>query len=205
MSLFRRRLMMQGKENYTYENAAYIYNASTAYIDTGFTPNQDTRVVLDFSISGHTSISGGGNFATIFGSGNRNSNNAYIVFLNISSGHACQPQYRGDYQSNNGSLTYGTRYTIDFNKNVFRCRANHTFTYNTFTCPTTLCLCNIKSRTFHRAQCTIYSCKIYDNDILVRDFVPKLRSDGKYGLWDNVEGKFYLSPNDVLFEGSLTE
>lgn len=38
----------------------------------------------------------------------------------------------------------------------------------------------------------IYYCKIYDNNTLVRDFIPAKRvSDGKCGLWDKVNLKFY--------------
>ena len=112
----------------------------------------------------------------------------------------CQPQYRGTYQSNNGTLTYGTKYTIDFNKNVFSCRNSYTFSYSTFTSPNTLCLCYIKGRTFHRGKCKIFSCKIYDNGTLVRDYIPK-KLGTTYGLWDDVGGVFYTSPNNVAFSG----
>ena len=41
---------------------------------------------------------------------------------------------------------------------------------------------------------------IYDNGIKVRDFIPcKRNSDNVYGLYDQVEGKFYSSPNNASF------
>lgn len=50
----------------------------------------------------------------------------------------------------------------------------------------------------------IYSCKIYENNTLVRDFIPVLQvSTRRYGLWDKVEGKFYVSPNGTPFSGKL--
>lgn len=40
----------------------------------------------------------------------------------------------------------------------------------------------------------MYYCKIYDNDILVRDFIPAIRdSDGKAGLYDLVTNQFYTN------------
>ena len=52
----------------------------------------------------------------------------------------------------------------------------------------------------------MYSFQIYDNDVLVRDFVAaKKNSDGSVGLYDNVNNEFYLSPNGASFVGSTTE
>jgi hypothetical protein len=48
----------------------------------------------------------------------------------------------------------------------------------------------------------IYYCKIYEGDVLVRDFVPHYQ-DGKWGMLDKVENKFYTSPNRELFDGYI--
>ena len=51
------------------------------------------------------------------------------------------------------------------------------------------------------AQYKFYSCKIYDNDTLVRDFIPAKRiSDSKCGLWDKVNLKFYTDENGGNFK-----
>lgn len=48
----------------------------------------------------------------------------------------------------------------------------------------------------------IYYLKIYNNGILVRDFIPvRRKSDGKIGMLDKVESKFYTSPNGAKFIG----
>lgn len=42
--------------------------------------------------------------------------------------------------------------------------------------------------------------QIYKNDVLVRDYVAaKRKKDGKVGLFDKVENKFYTSPNGTEF------
>ena len=47
---------------------------------------------------------------------------------------------------------------------------------------------------------SLYSFKIYENDVLVRDFKP-CTYNGVAGLWDMVESKFYDNSNSV---GTLT-
>jgi hypothetical protein len=50
------------------------------------------------------------------------------------------------------------------------------------------------------AAMKLYRFTMYDNDICVRDFIPcKRNKDGAAGLFDNVTGEFYLSPNNVAF------
>lgn len=47
---------------------------------------------------------------------------------------------------------------------------------------------------------SLYSFKIYENDVLVRDFKP-CTYNGVAGLWDTVESKFYCNSNNI---GTLT-
>jgi hypothetical protein len=47
----------------------------------------------------------------------------------------------------------------------------------------------------------IYSCKIWDNDVLVRDFKPCIDKNGIYCLYDLVERKFYYSQGTQNFRG----
>ena len=51
------------------------------------------------------------------------------------------------------------------------------------------------SRTFWLPQwgqgIKLYSCQIYDNGTLVRDFIPCQTTDGTIGLWDDVNSVFY--------------
>ena len=45
--------------------------------------------------------------------------------------------------------------------------------------------------TYDNATMKLYSCQIYDNDTLVRDYVPCQKPDGTVGLWDDVNSVFY--------------
>lgn len=51
------------------------------------------------------------------------------------------------------------------------------------------------------ASAILYYCKIWEDDVLVRDFVPCYRkSDDAVGLLDKVENKFYENAGSVAFE-----
>ena len=41
------------------------------------------------------------------------------------------------------------------------------------------------------AKMNLYTCKIYDNDKIVRNYIPCVNPSGKAGLFDLVESKFY--------------
>ena len=44
--------------------------------------------------------------------------------------------------------------------------------------------------------------QIYDNDILVRDFVPCINAEGEYGLYDFVNSQFYGNVGTGSFTGA---
>jgi hypothetical protein len=44
----------------------------------------------------------------------------------------------------------------------------------------------------------VYTLKLYDNNTLVRDFVPA-QYNGQYGMWDLVEDKFYPNKGTGTF------
>ena len=56
-----------------------------------------------------------------------------------------------------------------------------------------LYLFDVNGYTFDNFIGRIYSCKIYDNDVLVRDFIPVLDSNDTPCMFDKVEGKFYYN------------
>lgn len=51
-----------------------------------------------------------------------------------------------------------------------------------------------------KSSIKLYSCQIYDNNILVRNYVPA-KQNGVYGLWDKKGKKFYSSASNTQFIG----
>lgn len=165
-----------------------IVNTAGQYIDTGFFPDGDTRMVLDFEILTVPSSS-----KTIIGSREDTKTNTFILVL------ASGTNFRDDYNKTQKSISgvsVAGRHLYDKNKNVTTIdgvTVNHTkATFSTGYSAyifTTNDAGSVHSTTgVHMA---VYSCQIYDNGTLVRDFVPWVTADGEAGLKDKLSGVFY--------------
>lgn len=180
-----------------YTKLEYIQSSGTQYIDTGFKPNQNTSIICDFQI---VSTSG---WNTVFGSWTR-SGNTYVrafTFLVNSDG-----QFRDSYGSIHTllptSLARNERYVVNKQKNVCTVGGETvTATTSTFSCSYNLYLFsgNTGGSASEQSAAKIYSCKIYDNGTLVRDFIPCKNASGTVGLWDDVNSKFYSNAGTGTF------
>lgn len=64
-------------------------------------------------------------------------------------------------------------------------------------------LCTPPATTLY-CQARIYMCKMYTDDVLVRDFIPVYNTQtSEYGMWDKVNQEFYGSANGSKFTGVL--
>lgn len=168
-----------------YTQLEYIQSNGSQYIDTGFTPNQDTRVVVDFQFI---------ELSARFLFGTRRTVSAGGFTFNISSDGRWATAY-----GNTGNIFIGTanteRHIVDKNKNLlyFDGILEETLKQNEFTSPQSLAIfaCNTPSSGYaNKAKAKIYSFKIYDNDVLARDYIPCTNPSGKMGLYDIVNQEF---------------
>lgn len=171
-----------------YSWLSYIYSTGTQYINTGFTPNQETRVVMEYDLDA-TAPNGG--WTTLFSSRN-NGTNCFSMFSPSSFAYA-HNQYASE--TINQTFNLSGRHIVDKNKNQTFIDGNFigAHTYTTFTGDVQLRLFNDnqpKGGANHNAVGKIYSCKIYNNGTLVRDFAP-CNYGGSIGLWDKVNNAFY--------------
>ena len=176
-----------------YTQVERLKSTGVQYINVGFKPNQDTRIVLDVNsplVSGPV---------WLFGARTAVDRKTYN-FL-------CQgSKYRSDYNDNSStSLTINPsgRFTIDKDKNVTKINGStaSTITYGAFQCEYNLFLFsnNNAGAANSGASISIYSCKIYDNGVLVRDMVPARNSSGTLGMYDLVGGTFYTNAGSGTF------
>lgn len=94
--------------------------------------------------------------------------------------------------------------TIDKNKNILT-GYGQTITNTTSTgkeCSYSLFLlaCNDMGTAKYYLKSILYSCKIYDNDTLVRNFIPAKNSSNVVGLYDTINNKFYENAMTSTFE-----
>lgn len=175
-----------------YTRLEYIESTGTQYIDTGFKPNQDSRVVMEavcpldgnnyFLFGARTNITNNDSASKTFGF------NAY------------QTTYRSHYYNGwmdfDSSINFIGKFKIDKNKNVATIGyGSTTHSYINFSCDYSLYLfaANTAGTAGTFGKFKLYSCQIYDNGTLVRDYIPALRSDGIAGLYDAVSDTFIPS------------
>ena len=174
-----------------YTKLEYIESSGTQYIDTGVSsfPAQNTRVILDVDW-----LSGLGCY---FGC-----STSYM--WNV---EAFQPTkiYSG-YMNKSSKADISTvigRYIVDKNgtyTNVNGVHISHPSEGVTIPASIYLLACNVSSGVSNIADAArIYSCKIYSNSALIRQFVPCKNSSGEVGLYDEVNDVFYGNAGTGVF------
>ena len=178
-----------------YTEVDYIESSGTQYVNTGFKPTSNTKYELDIdSINSNDT-------AYIIGTidGNSNRNNIYLT----SNGYF-SAGYGSAYQSTTIKFQANTKYNIKLDKNLFYIDnvLAYSFTEETFNNTVTSYLfARNNGGTIDRlTSMKLYSCKIYDNNIIVRNFIPCYRnSDNEIGLYDLVNNVFYTNAGTGTF------
>ena len=169
-----------------YKRLEYIESSGTQYIDEGFKPNQDTRVVCDVDWAPTSPAS------WLFGCRTSNTVETYN-FLTYPN------KYRSDYNATtSGAETSSTpsgRFIIDKDKNITKIDGVvvNTLTYASFQCKYNMYLfaTNHAGSVAGNTSAKLHSRQVYDNGTLVRDYIPCQTTSGEIGLWDDVNSVFY--------------
>ena len=176
----------------------YIESSGTQYVDSGFKPNNNSRVVLDFEpTASYSSIVG------IFGIRDTKSGTAANMFVFWNNG---ANTFRTDYFGTQKTMTVSTllaRQTVDKDKNVTTIGSvSVSNTVSTGQCSNNLYLfCTNNAGTAqYFAKLKLYSCQIYDNGTIIRDYIPAKLSDGTVGLYDKLNGLLYINAGTGAFE-----
>ena len=201
----RRRLMMLKKsggglpEGYTAVD--YLQSTGGQWINTEITPSQDTKVIIKFMVNewGYSSLIGG--------RADANSNEQFTTYFDADFGGRFL--FRMDGMSS--AITY-TGFKI---KTIYTAELSGTkmeFTLEDGTIPFTsgvtisdfssavsMLLFKAKNVSGSGLYGKVYSCKIYHQDSLVRDFQPCLDADGKPCMFDFVSRKPFYNKGSGSF------
>lgn len=175
-----------------YTKLSYIEANGTQWINTGFKPNQNTRVVF----SGYNCSASSG---WIYGAWQNQTQNQFCC--------SALGTYSFRYGQVGVSLsTLGVgAVEIDQNKNTYNMNGvSGSFTTQIFSSAYTMYLFRINAAgtaSSGNFAGRVYFCQIYDNGTLVRDFVPCINPSGAYGLYDRINDKFYGNAGSGAFTG----
>ena len=188
-----------------YKAVEYAHSSGEQFVDTGFCPNEKTRADIRFLM--HSS----GDYSSPFGARNDNADQ-FFVSGNHSAGYyfsrhgtgatdlAGKDGYAGPGALVNKPAVIGY-HKFSLNQNVFSLdEYSYSFSASaTFTCPYSAYVfaSHGTGGIQHPAAMELYSLKIWDDGVLVRDFVPCVKIEGnvrKVGFYDlssNASKRFY--------------
>lgn len=176
-----------------YTQVEYIQSSGTQYIDTGFIANHNTRVIMDFEVTGSAS-----ELHTMFGTRVSATERAYAFLWN----KTLFRSYYNDIYDHEWRIDLAGRRIVDKNKETTTFDGQtYSFEEKSFTTPASLKLMasdNNGTIEWYMVG-RVYSCQIYDNDVLVRDYVPCANASGTAGLYDLVNDKFYGNAGSGTF------
>ena len=183
-----------------YETLNYIASTGTQYIDLDLKPTSNTRVECDVQVYEWSS------FATIFGCRNASSQTASQAYsINVPDANTFRSDYFGDSKSVSVN-SHLNRVEIIKNKNVVSItgdnenasiiNANTTgeSTYNLYL----FAMNNVGSASLF-VKARLYSCKVYEGDMLIRDLVPSKDANGTIGLYDKITNIFFTNKGTGIF------
>lgn len=178
-----------------YEQMAYVqtHASSNQYIDTGITPTNKTKIYIDYSFI-HSSSNN--NYRYIF-----DDNNVHKFSLNgVSNGL--------NFQGLTTEFTFSgiswARHTLELDEDgIVWDGVEYPATNEekeTWTSSAHLWLFGGKYSSTNRLSASrIYRCRLYDDGVLVRNYIPcKRLSDGTLGLYDIVNDAFYTTASGIM-------
>ena len=180
----------------------YIESTGTQYIDTGFKPTQETRVIMDAQM---TTINPT-DHEWFYGARQASSVSAFGFFWNYSA-QKFGATYGNQQRDISSDVNKNDRIIINQDQNLLTFNdVSYEFSDNNFSCPVSLPLLarNTNGTINSFTSAKLYSCQIYDDGVLVRNFVPCQNPSGNVGLYDSVHNQFYGNSGTGAFIAAPT-
>ena len=178
-----------------YDIMEYARSSTETYIDTEFTPDQDSRVTMEMQKPDNTASAPQYIFCSRYSAMPEYGIMRQTTASRWRDGYAKERVFLA---SNETGASITQRMIIDKNKNVtYIGHGTVSHTYANFTTPNTMalygCFENGDGSIDYDINMDLYWCRIYDNGILVRNYYPaKRKSDNAVGLYDFVNNAFVL-------------
>ena len=177
-----------------YAQLAYIKSSGAQYIDTGVAAAKDLKVeaIMDVDESSAWIMILGDYTSSKYFSWWANGNLAYAYFgskngtLTFSAG---KHTYIADGPNNKWGID-GTSITLEPASSDFSGTGGTLYLFSVH-----------NGGSYTSASAKLYSCKIYKNGTLIRDFVPCRNASGTLGLYDLTNNRFYGNAGSGDFEG----
>lgn len=180
-----------------YTQLEYIAASGTQYIDTGYKPNSSTKLTATLQF---VSSSSGNKFC--FGARTSNSVGRFSLGYSFGSSGSWFFGYNTTVPNVTSAVSPTGKTSVIIDKNVCTVGGySATASQSTFSCAQNLVLFadNEGGTIGQNGSIKLYDCSIYDNGVLIRNFIPARNSSGTLGLYDTVNGAFYTNAGSGTF------
>ena len=160
-----------------YTHLEYIQSSGTQYINTGFIPNSNSRIVVKALLNTAHSIYGVNQSGANFNMTGSTGNGGVMYYYWGNGGASAQTNY------------FNQVHTFEQDKNICRVDGNlyHTYTASSWAATVPVFLFGRNNGSLNDSgTARIYSCQLYDNGQLVRNFIPCKNASGTIGMYDTV-------------------
>lgn len=172
----------------------YIMSTGTQYISTGFIPDSNTRVEMVIAMMNNVS---GHLFGSLY-TNDKEKQEDPDTYTYYSVAYDKGVFTMGYNQDNSKTINIGSslnRMTVDINKNQLTVNGQSVqYDASEFKLKNNMALLTYSKDGYFQTSglsAILYSCKIWDDDVLIRDYIPYQNKNGDNGLWDKVHSVFY--------------
>lgn len=179
------------EEELPYTELEYIESNGTQYINTGINPTSNLIIKAKFLITDTPS-----NFYALYGSRNSGDSLAYWVFLNYTDGKiVLRYKTRTNTAVEEVNAVSGIHFLEQNNNKITIDGYSAVADTNTIesTYPIYLFANNNVNSPQYQSHMRFYYFQIYDNDTLVRDFIPAKDKNNVVCLYDSVSDTFFYN------------
>lgn len=174
-----------------FKRLEYIQSSGSEYINTAFKPNNNTKLVAELQFVSAPSTTSN---SFLLGARSSSSSGRFSLFYGGSANGGWGFGYNTTLNAVTTTVDPTSKTTAVINKNVCTVGGQSVTasatTFNT-TQNLTLFAENNSGTVGQGSAIKLYSCQIYENGTLVRDFIPCQNASGAVGLWDAVNAVFY--------------
>lgn len=167
-----------------FKRLEFIQSSGTQYVDTGFIPSVSPRIDIDMTVLDNSDVD-------VLGTATATSPCWILNFDTDNGGSIFYRYYSSSYKSyifaSNSLVGRRAKYSVGQTVEIdgTTCITMSAYDFSSFTQTVRL----FGGRTF--APVRLYSCRIYNGNILVQDFIPCQNASGEVGLWDALNEVFY--------------
>lgn len=176
-----------------YQQVEYIESNGTQWISTGVQATGDIDVEVKFNLSVLNGV--------VFGAYSNSIGNPTFSYFASVNGASSRYDYKNTSTLYGPQLNIDTWYTVKSGKNGFYLNSNllGTATYSSFAAGQLFLFRRNGGTDFYMSGKMAY-CKIWDNGILVRNFISCYRkTDDVIGMYDTINGVFYTKAGGETF------